>query len=118
MRAKFNRCCFVVVILIAGAGYSYLGFPEIDADDPVARVVSAIRAGQYKTSADGGHLELLPPGLSWPIASNNVLFVRSFYAPLFESVLNRCLPVEAGKDASLQRRIVTGQPGIGKSVWG
>jgi len=88
---------------------------ELPDNDPVALVVAAIRAGKVKQRPDG-HLEL-PANLAWPAASNNLLFVREFYAPLFESVLNRCQPVASGTDKARQRRIVTGQPGIGKSVW-
>ena len=80
----------------------------------ISRVVAAIRGGLVKKHADG-HL-LLPADLAWPVASNNVLFVRQFAAPLFESVLNKCMPVP-GESMERQRRIVTGQPGIGKSVW-
>ena len=64
-----------------------------------------------------GHL-LLPEGVAWPCATNNVLFVRNFFAPLFDSVLGGCQPCKFGEDPKLQCRIVTGQPGIGKSVWG
>jgi len=80
----------------------------------ISRVVAAIRGGLVTEHADG-HL-LLPADLAWPVASNNVLFVRQFTAPLFESVLNKCVPVP-GESMERQRRIVTGQPGIGKSVW-
>ena len=80
----------------------------------ISRVVAAIRGGLVTEHADG-HL-LLPAGLAWPVASNNVLFVRKFAAPLFDSVLNQCMPVP-GESMKRQRRIVTGQPGIGKSVW-
>jgi hypothetical protein len=80
----------------------------------ICRVVAAIRGGQVTRHADG-HL-LLPAGMAWPVASNNVLFVRHFAAPLFESVLNKCIPVP-GESMRYQRHVVTGQPGIGKSVW-
>lgn len=80
-------------------------------------MVAAIRGGHVTQSASG-HL-LLPEGLCWPIATNNTHFVRKFYAPLLEKVLNMCLPCEPQShgDTAAQRRIVTGQPGIGKSVW-
>lgn len=77
--------------------------------------MAAIRAGLVTQSA-GGHL-CLPEGLAWPIATNNTLFVRDFYAPLLEKVLNMGLPRKPGEQMAVQRRIVTGQPGIGKSVW-
>jgi hypothetical protein len=89
-----------------------LALPE---DDAVSRVVSAIRGGMVTTHADG-HL-ILPETLCWPIATNNVLFVRKCYKPLFEHVLNKCRPVDPSMQLEQQRRIVTGQPGIGKSVW-
>ena len=78
-------------------------------------MIAAIRAGKVTVRADG-HLEL-PEGMSWPVATNNVLFVRKYYAPLFDSVLNKCLPTPGQFDKSRNRYIVTGQPGIGKSVW-
>jgi len=85
------------------------------AAEHISQVVAAIRGGHVTRSASG-HL-LLPDGLRWPIATNNTLFVRRFYAPLLEKVLNMCLPCEPHEDTAVQRRIVTGQPGIGKSVW-
>jgi hypothetical protein len=89
--------------------------PALDDGHHISRVVAAVRGGQATQRFDG-HLEL-PAGLAWPAASNNVLFVRAVYAPLFESVLNRCLPVAPGRRQALHRRVVTGQPGIGRSVW-
>lgn len=78
-----------------------------------SRLVDAIRRREVTTTSDG-HL-LLPAGLQWPVATNHILFVRRYYAPLFENVLRRCLPAEDPID---HRIIVTGQPGIGKSVFG
>jgi hypothetical protein len=82
-----------------------------------AHVLEALLAGRVTRRA-GGHLEL-PSGLRWPGTRSNVLFVRSCYAKLFEDVLNHCKPTaaETTKD-NLRRRIVTGQPGIGKTLWG
>ena len=94
---------------------SVASLSELEQHHNVSRIVAAIRAGQVIERADG-HLEL-PEGISWPAADSNILFVRKYYAPLFESVLNRCRPCAPGQDMSDQRRIVTGQPGIGKSVW-
>ena len=47
---------------------------------------------------------------TWPGATNNVLFVRKYYTPLFESILHRF----TGKEL---RSVIVGQPGIGKSVF-
>ena len=82
--------------------------------DNIARVVAAIRAGQL-AKRDDEHLQL-PEGVYWPVGNNrsNILYVRKYYRPLFHSVLKKCLPHEADPDC---RRIVTGQPGIGKSFW-
>jgi hypothetical protein len=86
-----------------------------DCTDPVASVVAAIRAGQVTVRGDG-HLQL-PPGLVWPHGEYGLLFVRKVYAPLFDTVLNKCLPVAPGESADDQRHMVTGQDGIGKSAW-
>jgi hypothetical protein len=83
--------------------------------DRIRAAVAAIRRSKVVVRPDG-HLQL-PKGIPWPIATNNVLFVRKYYAPLYESVLNRCQRVP-GKHPHNSRRIVTGQPGIGKSVFG
>lgn len=78
-------------------------------------MVAAIRGG-HATQSPAGHL-LLPGSLRWPAATNGTLVVRNLYAPLLEKVLNMCLPCQPGEDEATQRRIVTGQPDIGKSVW-
>jgi hypothetical protein len=62
----------------------------------------------------GGHLEM-PEGVHWPLTSSRVLFVRPFFAPLYESVLKELKPAS---ESLLHRHVVTGQPGIGKSVFG
>ena len=95
-------------------------------------VVRAIRAGDYDTTPDG-HIALRR-GLTWPFATTDhhqpipapsVLFKRPAYAPLFDDVLRGLKKVD-GVDAtkypyascSYPRRIVTGQPGIGKRAFG
>ena len=89
-----------------------------DQDSIVAKAVRSIVGNKVKVTEET--LEL-PDGIVWPFADNNIMFVRKYYAPLYDAVLNKCLPISmeemrAGKmDA---RHIVTGQPGIGKSVFG
>ena len=102
---------------------SILELPALSATHSFSQVVAAIRNGEVvegSIGADGkpvdGHLRL-PAGLSWPVATNNVLFVRKYYAALLEKVLGWCKAAEIGALSSTQRRIVSGQPGIGKSVW-
>ena len=102
---------------------SILELPALSSTHPYSKVVAAIRNGEVaegSIGADGEpadrHLRL-PAGLSWPIATNNVLFVRKYYAALLEKVLSWCKAVEIGELSSEQRHIVSGQPGIGKSVW-
>jgi hypothetical protein len=99
----------------AAAMRSVSDLAALDATHHISRVVASIRSGEVKVGKDG-HLRL-PSSLQWPIATNNVLFVRKFYAPLFEKVLDWCKARKPGELDSAQRRIVTGQPGIGKSVW-
>lgn len=55
--------------------------------------------------------------MKWPGATNNVLFVRDVYAPLFEHVLDYCKPRKPEDLDSEDRRIVTGQPGVGKTTF-
>ena len=98
----------------------------------LSNIVSAIRNKQVVVMKGSGHLQL-PPGLKWPAADSELLFVRSCYAPLFEKVLHKCGRTKAAltsaataqeaadsaaADDSPERIILTGQPGIGKSVWG
>jgi len=92
--------------------------PAVVASDPVmVRAVAAIRSGKVTQRADG-HL-VLPPGTHWPSTTTNVLFVRSCYAPLYESVLGRCLfPLDEFPAARNARRIMTGHPGIGNTAFG
>lgn len=96
---------------------------ELPASDEISRVVGAIRAGRVQVVDDDGNDSLvghlvLPPDLTWPCATNHKLFVRDCYAPLYEGVLQQCKR-KAGSSVQAQHRvIVTGQPGIGKSVFG
>ena len=84
-------------------------------DHPISRVVTAIRNKEVVTLT-GGHLELR--GGAWPGATSGQLFVRSFYAPLYDHVLKQC---RAGgtlyHELRAARLLITGQPGTGKSVF-
>lgn len=82
----------------------------------MASAVVAIRAGLVTTTAEG-HL-LLPEGVDWPCALNHVLYVRHFYNHVYETLLRKCAPVLPGVPLINHRHILTGQPGIGKSVFG
>ncbi len=102
--------------------------PVLSDTAQVSRVVSELRARKYATSKESGHVDLLDESVWWPNATNNVLFVRKVYPHLYESVLGECKrAAQGGGTASgtsafhqekAQRRIITGQPGIGKSVFG
>lgn len=86
--------------------------PAIDA---VAKALGLLRAGRLVGRADG-HLELAD--MDWPRTMTKVLHVRECYNWMFESVLGHCRWVAdspSGEVANL--RIVTGQPGPGKTVW-
>lgn len=106
------------------AGPSLEDLPVLPDSADISRLVTAIRAGSVKQQDDdgnrvtsGGHL-VLPTDIKWPDATNNILFVRKFYAPLYQSVLQECKRARAPMGEEFHRRIVTGQPGIGKSVFG
>jgi hypothetical protein len=80
-------------------------------------VLRAILDGRVSVGADG-HLRL-PHGLSWPHCENPILFVRRYYAPLYEHVLGRlAVPLKPTVDTRDAHHIIIGQPGIGKSVFG
>lgn len=66
----------------------------------------------------GGHLVLSAldgSPLRWPCATNTVLYLRQCYAPLYEIMFQSRNPM---KNPYEHKHIVTGQPGIGKSVFG
>lgn len=87
--------------------------------DPLCQLVAAIRSGAV-TVLPGGHLQL-PDGFRWPVCTGesgpapSVLYVRDCFAPLWESVLDSCRPVGPQTYEDEQRRIITGQDGIGKT---
>jgi hypothetical protein len=110
-----RHCSFPSLRSHHAATLSISDLPILEDNHQISGVIAAIRAGDVTVGEDG-HLRL-PSHLEWPFATNNMLFVRKFYAPLLESVLNFCKRCAAGANKASQRRIVTGQPGIGKSVW-
>jgi hypothetical protein len=83
-------------------------------DEEVTLPGGAVTVTPGKVVHTGGHLEL-PEGVNWPLTRSRVLFVRPFFAPLYESVLKKLKPATFAK---WHRHIVSGQPGIGKSVFG
>lgn len=87
--------------------------------DGVGKALLALRnAHSCVEKLPGGHLRLCREDktpLNWPCAASNVLYVRSCFAPLYEKVLSRCAPDPI---LQAQKHLVTGQPGIGKSVFG
>ena len=94
-----------------------------DTTSDVARAIKAIRAGEVKVKDDS---LVLAVGMKWPCATNNVLFLRKYYEPMFNEVLRRGMPVAATDNppprwrqvTGNERIVITGQPGIGKSVFG
>lgn len=86
------------------------------ASSPIKHIIDAIRAGEVKQI--NGHL-YLPAHLGWPGAPNNVLYVRNFYDLMYATILRKCAPPPPrGSMLIKSRRILSGQPGIGKSVFG
>lgn len=67
----------------------------------------------------GGHLELVD-GIRWPCATSSVLYKRFFFDDLFDKVLGGFqTSYDAGSNQGLSFRwVISGQPGIGKSVFG
>jgi len=87
---------------------------QLDDDNAISKFVRAVRGGLVVSE---GEALVLPDGMVWPGTNSSKLFVRACYAPLFDSVLKQCKLVETDDESDL-RFVVTGQPGIGKSMWG
>jgi len=82
---------------------------------PFAQAVRAICDGEV--TVEKGNL-VMPGEIKWPFANHPLLFVRAAYEPLYRNVLNELKKyAESTFDNQFPRRIVTGQPGIGKSVF-
>jgi hypothetical protein len=63
---------------------------------------------------------VLPDGVQWPTLHSPVLFVRDFYEPFYDSVLNGMTafkPADTGA-VVVKKVILCGNPGIGKSAFG
>lgn len=103
----------------AVASVNAAGMRTLADSDPLCRLVAVIRSGAV-TVLLGGHLQL-PDGYCWPICDGasgpapSVLYVPNCFAPLWESVLDHCKRAGPGVYEDDQRRIVTGQDGIGKT---
>lgn len=84
----------------------------------VAQFVKAVRNKMVDVLM-GGHLQLRD-GVVWPGTDSSILFVHGYFKPLFESVLLRCVRRDKDKKRATidDRNIITGQPGIGKSLYG
>lgn len=88
--------------------------------DPVGKALFALCNVQecVKVTADG-HLALSAQHgarpLEWPCVTSHVLYVRSCYAPIYKGPLDHC---RRKGDAPVDRHIVAGPPGIGKSAFG
>jgi hypothetical protein len=88
-----------------------------EAPSPVAPAVAAIRAGKVRVLAKG-HLQLLD-NINWPGATNSILFKRFFFDDFFKGILKECKRVEDKSGiGKAYRWVISGQPGIGKSVYG
>jgi hypothetical protein len=90
---------------------------RLEDPSPIAEAVAAIRAGKVSVLANG-HLQL-PDNIIWPGATSSILFKRFFFDPFFKDVLHECQMVDDSiGDGTAYRRVISGQPGIGKSVYG
>lgn len=78
------------------------------ADSPDTLLVNAILSPET-LERDG--LIILPPGVNWPDMVSNVLFVRHFYADLWEKVLQNGL-------GDPRAAVLCGSLGAGKSAFG
>jgi hypothetical protein len=63
---------------------------------------------------------VLPDGVQWPTLHSPVLFVRDFYEPFYDSVLNGMKAFKSANTGAVlvAKVILCGNPGIGKSAFG
>ena len=85
------------------------------AEQPILDLLSAIRAYDPPNDGNDRHV-VLPEGVIWPTMASKVLFVRHFYADLYENVLGGLAQGE--KTGRFNKFIICGNPGIGKSAFG
>lgn len=78
----------------------------------IARVLKAIVQGKARQEDN----TLVLSGMKWPCTESNVLFIRPCYAPLYDFVMLELDSESLGPEKL--NHLVTGQPGIGKSVFG
>jgi len=82
--------------------------------------LSAWNAAMLQASYTDGHV-MLPDSVAWPTLHSPVLFVRDFYKPFFDDVLNglrRNSSSISEKGVAIAKVVVCGNPGIGKSAFG
>ena len=78
------------------------------------RLLAALRVAQLEPAPSSrSSLIRLPEGAFWPQLGTEPLFVRDFYAGLFEGVLGSCSAA-----AKVRKFIIRGNAGIGKSAFG
>lgn len=73
----------------------------------VAAAAAAARGARGAVVLNGKSSIRLPEGVSWPDLKSNVLYVRYFYKPLWETVLQRGRVLADGADGC----IILGTPG-------
>ena len=82
--------------------------------------LSAWNTAMLQASYTDGHV-MLPDSVAWPTLHSPVLFVRDFYKPFFDDVLNglrRNSSSISEKGVAIAKVVVCGNPGIGKSAFG
>ncbi|RYE84720.1 MAG: hypothetical protein EOO65_01765 [Methanosarcinales archaeon] len=98
-------------------GCTLAGLPPLDTSNEIsvwANVLHAVASGRVVLEAN---TLTLPAGLQWPATKSDKLFIRPCYSHLYDSVFQKLDRSKVTCGTSL-RRIVTGQPGIGKSTFG
>ena len=86
---------------------------EATALENARRLLSALHAAELeRIPSSRSSLIRLPEGVLWPQLGAEPLFVRDFYAGLYEGVLGSC------RAAKGRRFIIRGNAGIGKSAFG
>jgi hypothetical protein len=108
--------CVLAEVVEVAAGAPAAGAREAGALEGARRLLAALRAAELEPiPASRSSLVRLPGGALWPQLGAAPLFVRDFYAGLYEGPLASGDP---GCSAELRKFIIRGNAGIGKSAFG
>jgi hypothetical protein len=94
-------------------GFRPWGYPICESDS-IAEIATALRAGAY---VETDTIVVLHDGLHWPRIDSSILIKRACYHPFSTHVLKGLLPCTKADSNKTTGFIISGQQGIGKSLY-